>query len=144
MGTILVFTVEGPPKGSERARSKGRMRFHSEAHNLALGALVQAAIRADDFEGMRATPVRVVIETWHRRPKKKANTRAMRGAPEVPFKGKPDADNIAKLVMDACTRAGVWTDDTVVAQLEVRRWWVAVDEDGEQGPEKTTVSVEAL
>ena len=30
---------------------------------------------------------------------------------------KPDADNLAKVVMDACTAMSVWSDDAVVASL---------------------------
>jgi len=36
-------------------------------------------------------------------------------------RGKPDADNVAKLVLDAGTQAGLWEDDTQVAELVVRR-----------------------
>lgn len=36
---------------------------------------------------------------------------------------KPDADNYAKAVLDACTQAGVWDDDCQVAHLTVRKRW---------------------
>ena len=39
--------------------------------------------------------------------------------------GKPDADNVAKLAMDAGTKAGLWQDDTQVAALLVDRWRTA-------------------
>jgi Holliday junction resolvase RusA-like endonuclease len=41
--------------------------------------------------------------------------------------GKPDLDNVAKLVMDAMTKAGIVTDDTKVCGLSVHRWWQATD-----------------
>ncbi len=145
--TLLTFTVPGPPRGSERARTAGKRRFHSDAHMAARDAIVTAVMVARYGPGwatLITTPVRVVIETWHRRSIRESRARRCWGQLQSPFKGKPDADNVAKLVLDACTRAGVWTDDTVVAQLEVRRWWVAVGVDGQQGEERTVVRVEGL
>jgi len=39
------------------------------------------------------------------------------------FVKKPDADNIAKGVLDALVRAGVLADDAPVAELEVRKFY---------------------
>jgi Holliday junction resolvase RusA-like endonuclease len=36
---------------------------------------------------------------------------------------KPDADNYAKSILDACTDAGLWGDDTQVVNLEVFKRW---------------------
>jgi len=36
---------------------------------------------------------------------------------------KPDADNLAKAVMDVLTRLGAWTDDALVWDLSVKRRW---------------------
>jgi len=36
---------------------------------------------------------------------------------------KPDADNYAKAVMDAMTKAGIWHDDSQVAFLAVKKQW---------------------
>ena len=40
-----------------------------------------------------------------------------------PHTQKPDADNVAKAVMDGLTAAGVWPDDAVVWSLEIRKVW---------------------
>jgi Holliday junction resolvase RusA-like endonuclease len=40
---------------------------------------------------------------------------------------KPDADNAAKLMMDAIVKAGVLTDDTRVVELVVRKWYAAIE-----------------
>jgi Holliday junction resolvase RusA-like endonuclease len=42
---------------------------------------------------------------------------------EVP---KPDVDNYAKSILDAMTAAEVWTDDTIVSTLTVRKRWADV------------------
>lgn len=36
---------------------------------------------------------------------------------------KPDSDNYAKSILDACTAAGVWNDDSQVVDLSVFKRW---------------------
>jgi Holliday junction resolvase RusA-like endonuclease len=36
---------------------------------------------------------------------------------------KPDSDNIAKAILDAITKAGVWVDDCQIADLRIRKVW---------------------
>lgn len=36
---------------------------------------------------------------------------------------KPDADNYAKSILDACTTAGIWMDDSQIVNLEVFKRW---------------------
>jgi Holliday junction resolvase RusA-like endonuclease len=41
---------------------------------------------------------------------------------------KPDADNLAKLVLDRITRGGrIWRDDSQVAKLHVEKYWAITD-----------------
>jgi len=41
---------------------------------------------------------------------------------------KPDADNLAKLVLDRITRGGrIWRDDSQVARLTVEKYWAITD-----------------
>jgi Holliday junction resolvase RusA-like endonuclease len=43
--------------------------------------------------------------------------------------GKPDADNLAKLVLDQITRSGrIWRDDSQVVRLVVEKRWALVGE----------------
>jgi Holliday junction resolvase RusA-like endonuclease len=46
----------------------------------------------------------------------------------IPHIGKPDADNLAKAIMDALTFAGVWIDDGQVSFLVVSKEYVAIGE----------------
>ena len=36
---------------------------------------------------------------------------------------KPDLDNIAKLILDAMTKAGYWVDDAQVSRLQLEKFW---------------------
>jgi len=41
---------------------------------------------------------------------------------------KPDADNLAKLVLDRITRGErIWRDDSQVAKLSVQKFWAITD-----------------
>jgi Holliday junction resolvase RusA-like endonuclease len=41
---------------------------------------------------------------------------------------RPDADNLAKLVLDRITRGGrIWRDDSQVAKLSVHKFWAITD-----------------
>jgi Holliday junction resolvase RusA-like endonuclease len=127
--SVLDLVVHGPPKGAQRHRSfvrGGRVATHHAPDHLDAEERIRRAA-VDAWVGPPLdVPVRLEVETWHRRPdrmrrKKDANDQAR------PFVGKPDADNVAKLVMDALTKAGVWVDDTRVAELVVRRRYLPLD-----------------
>jgi Holliday junction resolvase RusA-like endonuclease len=45
--------------------------------------------------------------------------------------GKPDVDNLAKLILDQVTRSGnVWRDDSQVVSLTVHKFWAVGTEQG--------------
>lgn len=61
-------------------------------------------------------PVEVTISATLKRPK----------TTKLPHP-KPDVDNFAKGVLDAMTKAGIWTDDTLVRVLHVGKQWGETD-----------------
>lgn len=61
-------------------------------------------------------PVRVSISVWRHLPRSKP-----RGVTEEPDTLKPDADNIAKAVLDALNGVA-WQDDSQVVALSVRKF----------------------
>lgn len=159
---LLVVTVIGAIKGAKRSRAvlRGCPLKHRHEGN-ALPTQCNAVIgqyMPDDHEeaearltvaargswvGMAPLDVAVVVEveTWHDRPARLRRTKD-RCSGVVPYVGKPDADNVAKLVLDAFSKAGVWSDDTRVSTLTVRRRYVPLDAAGLPiGVERTIVRV---
>ena len=145
MSPALSIVVHGAPQGARRHRAAKRgnrvVTFHADEHVAAEATFVHAA--HVEWHGRPALdePVTVEIETFHARPAR-LRRKADRGSPALPFVGKPDGDNVAKLVLDALTKAGVWRDDTRVADLVVRRRYLPLDGEGnEVGVPRTSVVV---
>jgi Holliday junction resolvase RusA-like endonuclease len=141
----LEVTVPGPPQGARRIRAFVRGKHaavHPDDKHVRAEAELRVAIAAA-WNGRPALDCPVVLEVlaYHARPQR-LRRRADRGTGEALFTGKPDADNVAKLVMDAITKAGVWRDDTRVADLLVRRRYIALDHDGNDlGVERVVIRV---
>lgn len=139
--TSLVVTIPGPPQGARRHRAAQRggrvVTFHDDAHVSAEAYVVQRVQEAIAASPWWTRPdseaVVVSIACYFARPARLRRVKD-RNSPGSPYVGKPDADNIAKLVLDACTKAGAWRDDTQVSRLTVDREYLALDAQGnEQG-----------
>ena len=124
--TTLCFTIRGQPRPKQSARwVNGRARAVTETNattkawalqvRRAAGEVV-ADMRTHDpvlFEG-DALAVRLVFTIGTDDP-------ARQGRPHT---AKPDADNLAKLVLDELGKAGMLPDgDQAVADLDVRKRW---------------------
>ena len=59
----------------------------------------------------------------------------------LPKYSRPDVDNLAKLILDCCTQANLWSDDDLISRLVVRDWWAGLDEKRESLPAKTVIIV---
>lgn len=107
-------------------RGKGRVRFvrqtgrtytpdaTAEAMERVRSAYVA---RAQGTMAPKGVPVMVEIDTY--RPLPKSRPKRVTHEPDV---YKPDADNVAKLVLDALNGTA-WTDDTQVTHLFVQKHW---------------------
>lgn len=131
------FTVDGRPKGKARHRTTRTGRTFTPKETVAAERAVGFAYRA----AARARPimtgaVRLSVEAVFGVPKswnKKLRDAALAG--DLGYTGKPDADNILKLVMDALNGVA-WVDDAQVhPERPVRRY-------GE--PERVEVIVEEV
>jgi Holliday junction resolvase RusA-like endonuclease len=152
--TRLTLCVPYAIRGASRPRADTRgtfARIHMpDAHHAAerdLVTLLADAVRAQGWEHVpRPGVIGLTIDVYTDRPKREMTRRW----PDDPYlvAARPDADNVAKLTMDAGTKvgkppkpkrkrkapkpeaavkgaavdAGLWDDDTQVAALVVRRW----------------------
>jgi Holliday junction resolvase RusA-like endonuclease len=142
---LLDIIVPGTPKGAKRHRVSLRgsrpVMHHDDGHLAAEDRITRIAWSAWGGQPKLDEPLVVEITTWHRRPDRLKRKRDANDGARL-YIGKPDADNVAKLVMDAITQAGVWKDDTRVADLVVRRRYLPLDERSiEVGVERTEVRV---
>lgn len=133
-GPALVrFVVPGSPKGAARHRTAMRgnraVAFHAKDHVVAERDVTLSARAAAGSALLHDGPVTLHIVAWFARPQR-LQRKKDRGTGSLPYVGKPDADNVAKLVMDGMTKAGVWRDDTQVATLVVERRYVGLHADG--------------
>ena len=71
-------------------------------------------------------PVRLEIAAVFARPKRLMRQRDPSG--RMPNPCRPDADNVAKALMDAVQRAGVVRDDSRVCQVAISKAYAAKDE----------------
>lgn len=142
----LAFVVYGTPQGAARHRStKTGRQYKQDSHVEAEERVRRAAAEAWAGRPPLDVPVRVEITTWHARPGRLRTAKRWANDGTRPYVGKPDADNVAKLILDGMTKAGVWVDDTRVAELLVRRMYLPLDAERlPVGVERVGVVVEVL
>lgn len=133
----ITFSIAGEPKGKGRPRfvpNAGRVYTPPETH--AYERLVAYGYR-NMARGYKFTaPVRVTIEAFHKPPKGKSKkvTQAMLDGTILPTK-KPDADNVAKIILDGLNHIA-WDDDTQVVEMVVTKRYAEVS--------NVTVTIEEL
>jgi len=139
--STLAFTVTGEPKGQPRPRAFARK----------MGAVHVARFYDSDVadEWKRAVQIVVldasIVHKWPltlgpvaismcfslTRPKSHFGAKGLKASAPLHHSGKPDADNLAKLVMDQITKSGkVWRDDSQVVSLRVEKLWASGNESG--------------
>lgn len=135
---ILRMRIAGEPKGQPRPRfDPRRMRAYTtdEAlgwkHAVAMGVLESRGLRPGDSSGGGGTepaegPLEVRIRFLLPRPQRLLKKNSPKG--RVRCTCKPDIDNAVKAVLDALTDAGVWRDDTQVAELITGKHYAAMNE----------------
>lgn len=127
----ISFWVSGEPKGQPRPRAFARKmggKFVARVFDAGTAEAWKGAVAAEAAQHKPSAPisgpVRLRINFFMPRPK----GHFVAGKPErglkigAPYRhvGKPDADNLAKAVMDALTQCGwFWVDDAQVAVLTV-------------------------
>ena len=139
--STLTFQVTGEPKGQPRPRAFARKmgsvhvaRFYDSDVADAWKRAVKRAL----FEMMEENrweltlgPVSVSLNFAMPRPKSHFGAKGLKPSAPVHHVGKPDVDNLAKLILDQLTRSGnVWRDDSQVVSLTVHKFWATGAEQG--------------
>lgn len=115
---VATFEVAGIPKGQPRPRACIRGRhaavYNPETADVWRGEIILAAVACRPLPPIEAA-VYVVVDFRYPAPKGK---RASGAAWAVK---KPDIDNALKVVLDALTDIGYWTDDALVVAIDARK-----------------------
>lgn len=130
----LLFRVNGIPQGKARPRFTKGGRAYTPAKTRRYEADVrEAALKAAAIQGFvkhgKDTPLEACVTAWFPVPAswpKKKRAAALSGA--LYPTGKPDADNIAKAVLDAVNGIA-FHDDKQIVSLTVRKRYTFRDDD---------------
>ena len=122
---IIAFAVNGEPKGKGRPRFTKNGHAYTDDKTRQYESLVGLSYRnmADGYKF--TSPVRVTVKAFHKPPKGKAKkvVEDMLNGYIRPTK-KPDADNVAKIVLDGLNGIA-WDDDTQVVEMMVSKYYGA-------------------
>lgn len=132
--------IFGDPKGQPRARAFARKMGAKHVARMYDSDVADAWKRAVDLgieRELKAAEVPVdpvgafecKLTFFFRRPKSHYGKGGhVKASAPVCHVSKPDADNLAKLVLDRITRGGrIWRDDSQVAKLSVHKFWAITD-----------------
>ena len=117
----VIFTIKGEPRGKGRPRFTKTGRVYTPTETAQYESLVGLSYR-NSARGYKFTsPVRVTVKAFHKPPKGKSKrvTEDMLNGRILPTK-KPDADNVAKIILDGLNKVA-WEDDTQVVEMMVTK-----------------------
>jgi Holliday junction resolvase RusA-like endonuclease len=115
--TIIMLNVEGTPRPQPRPRlCRGRVVSTADANARRWqGQVAGAAKVAFEAHGAMEGPLEVCFSFQFATPKADRHGK--------PHTFRPDADNLAKLALDAVMKAGLFKDDSQVSMMVVRKTW---------------------
>ena len=139
--STLAFTITGEPKGQPRPRAFARKMGNVHVARFYDSDVADAWKRAVQIVVLDASivhkwpltlgPVAISMCFSLPRPKSHFGAKGLKASAPVHHSGKPDADNLAKLVMDQITKSGrIWRDDSQVVSLTVHKLWASGNESG--------------
>ncbi len=132
--------IFGDPKGQPRARAMSRKMgskhvarmYDSDVADAWKRAVYIGIYREVQAQKPAADPVGAFdckLTFFFRRPKSHYGKAGhVKASAPINHTSKPDADNLAKLVLDRITEGGwIWRDDAQVAKLKVEKYWAITD-----------------
>ena len=142
------WRVNGLPKGQPRARAfvrGGRAAVYDPGTAEGWKSCIAMACRELEGRGL-ADPLSVSISFFMPRPKHHFSTSGQirPNAPKLYHAQKPDADNLAKAMLDALTGIRAWMDDDQVAELTVRKYWESDKNGPQEYPPGASIRIVAL
>lgn len=127
---MIQFIVHGLPKPQPRHRAFRRGN-HAAVYDpgTAAGWKALVAHAADPYrpDAPMDGPLRVDLTFLFPRPKRLLRKRD--SDQRIPHDKKPDRDNLEKAVLDTLTQLGFWRDDCQVCAGEVKKAYVAKEND---------------
>lgn len=118
------FTIPGKMRGKGRPRARVMGKFahiHTDTKTANAEAMVrQFAALAMRGRNLLEGPLKLSVTVWLQRPA--SWSKRKRAENPIPT-GKPDLDNIAKLLSDSCNGI-VFTDDSQISDLRIVRLFV--------------------
>ncbi len=118
------FHVPGKPRGAARPRFTRQGHAYTLREDQIYRALVTAkarkAIRSTRYSGESAQNFRVDIGVFFKIPSSWTKAKKAAALRQEISPGKPDADNVAKIVLDSLNGIA-WVDDSKVSILTVRK-----------------------
>ena len=118
---MISFVIHGNPRGKGRPRFTKNGHVYTPDETKRYEDLVGLSYR-NSAKGYKFTsPVRVTVKAFHKPPKGKSKrvTEDMLNGRILPTK-RPDADNVAKIVLDGLNKVA-WDDDTQVVEMMVTK-----------------------
>ena len=124
---LHTFRANGMPKGQPRPRAfsrGGRAAVYDPGTAEGWKGDVARACASLEGEGMHV-PLAVTLTFYMPRPRGhyRTNGQLKPASPVFLHDHKPDADNLAKAVLDALTNIRAWLDDDQVCELVIRKYW---------------------
>jgi len=127
----MYFTIFGVPRQQQRHRPAkwGGMYDPSAKDKKAF------ASKLTEFKPKEpiATPLMVRLVFYMPRPKKHFRTgkysKVLKNNAPMLHSVKPDADNLAKLVLDVLENAGFYKNDSQICQLQIEKLYIDVEEE---------------
>lgn len=118
------FIVPGLPRGKERPRVTRYGAAYTPKKTADYERAVAWQYRAENSGRTFKGPVRVRITALFPAPKsaKRVLKDKIAAGEVVPYPHRPDADNIAKIILDALNGVA-WHDDGAVTELEVHKYY---------------------
>lgn len=143
----MIFTIPGEPQGKARHRTTKTGRTYTPAKTAQYENLIRQCFLASGDQERLEGQIEANIQAFFSIPKsasKKKREQMLTG--EIRPTKKPDADNVAKSILDACNKVA-YSDDSHVVKLLVEKHYgdtprVEVELKGEPAKKRKKVTAD--